>query len=102
MLVHIVFWRLHDPAPNGRTKQHNAIELKRRFEALAGVIPGMTRCEVGIDISGTDESSDVVLYSEFESKAALDAYQPHPAHKDIVGFLKGVRSERRVVDYERP
>ena len=99
MIVHIVFWRLHEQA-NGRTRQENALEMKRRFEALVGVIPGLTRCEVGIDVSRTPDSSDVALYSEFESKAALDAYQPHSAHKEIVGFLKGVRGERRVVDYE--
>src|SRR5688572_28885138 len=100
MFVHIVFWRLHANAPNGWTKQENALEMKRRFEAMLGVIPGLTRCDVGIDVSSTEESSDVALYMEFISKAALDAYQPHPAHKEIVGFIKGVRSERRVVDYE--
>jgi hypothetical protein len=100
MFVHIVFWRLHEQGANGQSKQENALELKRRFEALVGVVPGLTRCEVGIDMSRSGDSSDVALYSEFESKAALDAYQPHPAHSEIVDFLKGVRSERRVVDYE--
>lgn len=100
MVVHIVLWRLHDNAPNGRTKEENARELKRRFEALNGAIAGLTRCELGIDISRTAESADVALLSEFESAAALQAYQSHPLHQDIVAFLKGIRSERRVVDYE--
>jgi len=34
MIVHIVFWRLHAEA-NGRTKQENALEMKKRFFALA-------------------------------------------------------------------
>ena len=55
---------------------------------------------MGVDLNRTPDSSDVALYSEFESKAALDAHQPHPAHREIVGFLKDVRGERRVVDYE--
>jgi heme-degrading monooxygenase HmoA len=100
MFVHIVFWRLHDHAPNGRTKEENAAELKQRFEALNGVIPGLKRCELGLDVSRTAESADVALLTEFDSKAALDGYQTHPAHKEIVAFLKDVRSERRVVDYE--
>jgi heme-degrading monooxygenase HmoA len=100
MFVHIVFWRLHDTAPNGRTKEENARELKRRFEALNGLIPGLTRCELGADVSRTTESADVALLTEFDSKAALEGYQSHPAHQDIVAFLKDVRSERRVVDYE--
>ena len=101
MIVHIVFWRLLDQAPNGRSTQDNALEMKRRFEALNGVIPGLLRCEIGIDASHSAESSDVALYTEFESSTALDAYATHPAHKEIVGFLKDIRSERRVVDYER-
>jgi hypothetical protein len=101
MLVHIVFWKLLDRSPDGRTKQENALEMKRRFEALRGAIPGLARCEVGIDVSRTAESADVALYTEFESPAALEAYQIHPLHKEIVGYLKDIRSERRVVDYER-
>jgi hypothetical protein len=66
------------------------------------VIPGLARCEIGVDVSRTAESADVALYTEFDSPAALDAYQVHPLHKEIVGFLKEVRGERRVVDYERP
>jgi stress responsive alpha/beta barrel protein len=100
MIVHIVFWRLHERSANGKTKHENASEMKRRFEALVGVIPGLLRCTIGIDVAHTPDSADVALYSEFESRDALDGYQPHPAHQEIVAFLKDVRTERRVVDYE--
>ena len=100
MIVHIVFWKLHEQGLNGRSKQENANEMKRRFAALQPQIPGMLRCEIHTDILQTPDSVDVVLYSEFESLAALDAYQPHPAHKEIIAFLKDVRFERRVIDYE--
>ena len=42
----------------------------------------------------------MALYTEFDSRAAYDAYVVHPLHKDVVAFFKGLRSERRVVDYE--
>jgi quinol monooxygenase YgiN len=100
MIIHIVFWRLHERSANGRTKEENALEMNRRFEALAAVIPGLVRLTIGVDFAHTPDSADVALYSEFESRAALDAYQPHPAHQEIVAFLKDVRTERRVVDYE--
>jgi len=100
MFAHIVCWRLHERSLNGNTRQENALEMKRRFEALVGVIPGLIRCEVGIDVSRSPESSDVALYSEFASRSELEAYQLHPAHQAIVSFLKDVRTERRVVDYE--
>jgi hypothetical protein len=102
MFVHIVFWRLHEPAPNGRTRDENAREMKQRFDAMQGLVPGLLRCDVGIDVLRTAESSDVVLYTEFESRAAYEAYVVHPAHTEIAGFIGTVRSERRAVDYERP
>jgi quinol monooxygenase YgiN len=100
MIVHIVFWKLHEQGLNGKSRQENADEMKRLFAALKPQIPGMLRCEIHTDILRTPDSVDVVLYSEFESRAALDAYQPHPAHKEIMNFLKDVRYERRVIDYE--
>jgi hypothetical protein len=99
MVVHIVFWRLHDTA-NGNSKRDNAMEIKSRLEALRSVIPGLRRLDVGIDFAGTDQSSDIALYTEFDSREALDAYQIHPAHQEFAAFLGPLRTERRVVDYE--
>ena len=99
MIVHIVFWRLHETA-NGKSKRENAKEIKQRFEALRPIMPGLTKLEVGIDFSATEQSSDVSLYTEFDSKEALDAYQVHPAHQEVAAFLAPLRTERRVVDYE--
>jgi hypothetical protein len=99
MIVHIVFWRLHQTA-NGKSKGDNALEIQKRFEALRTIIPGLRRLDVGIDFAGTDQSSDVALYTEFDSQEALDAYQAHPAHQEVAAFLAPLRMERRVVDYE--
>ena len=100
MFVHIVFWKLLERGANGKTREENARELKRRFEALQGVVPGLRRVNFGIDVLHTDDSADVALYTEFDSREAYDGYVVHSAHQDIVGYLKGNRSERRVVDYE--
>jgi len=99
MIKHIVMWRLKDSA-HGNDKATNARLIKQMLEALRGKIPGMLKIEVGIDYSATDQSADVVLYSEFESRAALDAYQVHPEHKAVMPFIGEARSERRLVDYE--
>jgi hypothetical protein len=95
---HIVLWRLHESA-NGRSKAENAAEVKRLLEGLNGKIPGLLRLEVGFDFSGTAESADIVLYSEFDSRAALDAYQVHPLHEAVKPFVMAARSERRLIDY---
>jgi hypothetical protein len=53
----------------------NAALIKERLEALRGVIAAMLAIEVGLDFGATEQSADVALYSQFESRAALAAYQ---------------------------
>jgi len=101
MFVHIVFWRLREVAEDGQSKADSARELKRRFEAMRGQIPGLLRLDCGFDISAVPESADFALYTEFTDKAAFEGYYAHPLHLDVVGFIKGIKAERRVVDYER-
>jgi hypothetical protein len=98
VIKHIVFWTLKKTAA-GRSVQDNALEIKRRLEALNGRIPGLVHLEVGIDISRTNASADIALYSEFADETALAAYQAHPEHVVIADFVGEVRESRTVVDY---
>ena len=100
MFVHIVFWRLRDDAENGQSKVENARQMKQQFEAMRGHLRGLVRLDCGVDISRNADSADVALFTEFEDRAAYDDYYAHQLHLDIMGFIKSVRAERRVVDYE--
>lgn len=99
MVKHIVFWKLKERAA-GASRAENARLLKERLEALDGRIPGMLRAEVGIDFDRSAGAWDVALYSEFESREALDVYQDHPEHVAVKDFVLEVREDRAVVDYE--
>jgi len=99
MVKHIVFWKLKEEA-NGMSKAENAAAIKQKLEELNGKIEGCIKLEVGFDFLHSAESADVVLYSEFEDKAALDFYANHPLHKAVMPFIAEARSERRVIDYE--
>jgi hypothetical protein len=99
MIKHIVVWRLKESA-HGNTKMQNALFAKEKFEALNGKIEGMIRLEIGINFNTTDESSDIVLYSEFRSKQDLDNYQTSAEHQALMPFIREARTERRVIDYE--
>jgi Stress responsive A/B Barrel Domain len=99
MIKHIVMWQLKDSA-NGAGKEENAKKLKSYLESLKGKISEIRHIEVGININRSDAAFDVVLYSEFDKLKDLEAYQKHPEHLKIVGFVNEVRLERRVVDYE--
>ena len=99
MIKHIVFWRLNESA-YGNDKQTNAIILKEKLLAMKSKVHGLGKIEVGFDFSNEKDSCDVVLYSEFENKEALHRYQIHPDHEEIKKWLRDVRFERRVIDYD--
>lgn len=101
MVKHIVLWRLKDFA-EGADKAANAGKIKVALEGLQGRIPGLVSIEVGVDFERSAAAFDVALYSVFESREALAAYQVHPEHKKVADFILRVRSERAVVDYEAP
>jgi quinol monooxygenase YgiN len=97
MIKHIVMWNLRGDT---RDEKARAVAvLKRSFESLRGRIPGLMHLEIGVDSSRIDYACDVVLYSEFESQAALDAYAQHPEHLRVKQELADLRIARYQVDY---
>jgi quinol monooxygenase YgiN len=99
VIKHIVLWKLKDGAL-GATKAENAERLKREAAALAGVVPGLRSIELGINFEPSDAAWDVALYSEFDSREALDAYQVHPQHEAFRDLVAKVRQDRAVIDYQ--
>lgn len=99
MIKHIVMWKLKDHA-EGADRAANAAELKRRLDTCAGIVPGMLKFEVALAQPGLEATYDAILYSEFDSKEALDAYVAHPTHKAVVPFIGAVREARQCMDYE--
>jgi quinol monooxygenase YgiN len=97
LIKHIVMWNVRGDTP--AEKSRSIQQLQRSFESLAGRIPGLLHLEVGVDSSGIDYACDVVLYSEFESQAALDAYAEHPEHLRVKRELADLRTARHQVDY---
>jgi hypothetical protein len=98
MIKHIVMWNVKGSTQ--QLRQEVAHDIKQRFESLQGRIPGLVHLEVGIDISKVDYACDMVLYTEFESEASLEAYATHPDHLAIRKELGDVRIARYQVDYQ--
>ena len=97
MIRHIVMWNVRGASRD--EKLANVERLRTSFHSLRGRIPGLLRLEIGADTSGVDYACDVVLYSEFESQAALDAYASHPEHLRVKQELGDMRVARHQVDY---
>ncbi len=94
---HIVMWNV---AGTTEAEKAEAIHhVRSAFEGLRGRIPGMTKLEIGVDVSRISYACDMVLLTEFETEAALSAYATHPDHLAVRDRLEGLRIARHQVDY---
>ena len=91
MIKHIVIWPMKDEVTAAQK-----VEMKNRLEALKGVVDELADIEVGIDA----DNGTMSLYSVFASNENLAAYQAHPAHQEVVAFVKPLVAGRAVCDYE--
>ncbi|PHV05820.1 stress responsive protein [Janthinobacterium sp. BJB412] len=99
MIKHIVLWKLKEHA-EGADRASNAAKMKTMLDACANLVPGILKLEAVVAQPGLEATYDVVLYSEFTDKAALDAYQNHPEHVALKPFFGAVRDARQCMDYE--
>ena len=96
MIVHIVMFEFKE-----ENKAANIAKAKNMLEALVDKIDPLINMEVGIDFSRSDRAFDLSLYSTFATKEDLATYATHPAHLEVVAFIKEVTTLSRVVDYEK-
>lgn len=92
MVKHIVLYNLKDGVEKEPTIQMIASVL----EPLVGKIPGLLHLEIRQTYSGMDYA----LYSEFESRDALDAYAVHPLHQEAKSHFFHLLDTRVAADYE--
>lgn len=96
MLVHVVMFQFKE-----ENKEGNLAHVKTLLEGLPSKIVSLKSMEVGIDISRSERSFDLVLISTFEDQDGLSAYAVHPAHLEVVNVIKEVTSLSKVVDYQQ-
>jgi len=96
MIVHIVMFAFKE-----EKKTENMHKAKEILEALVDKIPSLNSMEVGLDFMHSDRSFDLVLTTTFDDKEGLVNYANHPAHLEVVSFIKEVTQAAKVVDYEK-
>ena len=94
MVKHIVMLDFKD-----ENKKENLEKVKAMLEALVQSVPTLITMEVGINFSDEERAMDLSLYSTFENKAGLEAYAIHPAHLEVITFIKTVATGSKVSDY---
>ena len=87
-LTHAVMFTLHDPA--------DAPEAVERLRALGGRIPTLLSVAAGTSSSGS--APHVLLITTHADEAGLQAYQVHPVHQELLGWIRPRIADRAVVD----
>lgn len=95
---HVVTWKL--AAEDAAERGAQAAEVARRLNALDGVVPQLLSISAGANVAYPEANWDVTLVADFASIAALEEYQVHPAHEEVVGYVRSVTASRVAVDFE--
>ena len=95
MIKHIVCFKLKDNSEeNCKKAQEVLLSMKDNVELLRDI-------QVGVDFLQSERSCDVVLEVVVDDRAALEAYQNHPYHVNVVKkHMHAVRESSVSADYE--
>ena len=79
--------------------------LRRRSRAISGRIrivtcTGVRSLSVGTNVAVPESNADVSLVLDLDDLDALQAYQEHPAHLEVVAYIRSVTGSRMAVDFE--
>ncbi len=91
MVRHVVCQKFEDAA--------DAKEAARMLRALVGTVPALRSMEVGLNELASERAFDLVLIATFDDMEGLHAYDTHPAHAEVRGFIKPRRTGTVSVDY---
>lgn len=96
MLTHIVCWK-YKPGTTGQEIETHIAKLKN----LPNVISNILSFDVGRDVLHLERSFDTGLVATFSSREALDEYNVHPDHLEVVALGKQIAEKVVSVDFEK-
>lgn len=94
MITHVVMFRFKGDV------QEEAATVKGKLDALPAQIPEIKYYETGVNIVKSDRSYDLVLISKFDSLETMAMYSQHPAHLEVLTYIKQVTTSIVAADFE--
>ena len=94
MIKHIVCFKMKDSSDAALLKTRDVLmSMQGRVEQIRSI-------EVGIDFLRSERSYDIILIVCVDDEAALEAYQNHPYHCDVVKtYMHKERESSVAVDF---
>jgi len=94
MLTHIVCWKYKAETTAEQQAEHIA-----KLQNLKNVIEEVIDLKAGADVLRLDRSFDTALVATYADREALDAYNVHPAHQEVVAFGREIAEKVVSVDF---
>ena len=95
MLTHVVLFKFKP-----ETSDDQAAQLEAGLKGLPTVIDEILEFRIGRDIIRSERSYDLGLVSGFDDLAAMQRYQVHPAHQQVVAMVKALCASVVAVDFQ--
>ncbi len=95
MVTHIVMFMFKE-----QDKQANIKRAQKMLLRLKELVAELKSIEIGTNFSDEPRAMDLCIITRFETKEDLFRYAKHPAHQEVVKFIKNVTEYSKVVDYE--
>ena len=96
MIEHLVLFQWAESATEA--------QIQFALESLRGLketVPGIVELTCGENFSDRGQGFTHALYVRLESRAALEAYQPHPAHQAVAqNAILPIKLNVIAIDYE--
>lgn len=89
-------------APRPETTNDEIDGIRSDLEALVGGIPGLLDVHWGANFAAPERREDLSygFTMDFESRASLAAYAPHPLHKPVAARVRAAFSRIVVLDID--
>ena len=99
MVRHTIMWKFKPS--DGRTPKEIAEDIKERYQAILGIVPGLKNVEVGGNRNESATSYDAVLIEDFDNWADLASYKADPVRNELKKYIDSHVAARARVEYER-
>ena len=99
MVRHTIMWKFKPS--DGRTPKEIAEDIKERYQAILGIVPGLKNVEVGVNRNESATSYDAVLIEDFDNWADLASYNADPVRNELKKYIDSHVAARARVEYER-
>ena len=95
MLTHVVLFKFKP-----ETTAEQAARLEGQLKGLPAAISEIREFRVGHDVVRAERSYDLGLVSAFDDLAAMQRYQGHPDHLQVVALVKELCAGVVAVDFQ--